>query len=202
MDGQEIEVKFLLADLAAFRARLMDAGAALTGDRVHEINLRFDLPDRALTQQHKVLRLRKDRLARLTFKGPAQAGQSVTVRTEIEVEVSDFEAAKRLLEALGYEVSVMYEKYRTTFQFDHAEIVIDELPFGNFVEIEAGDAAAVQSIAFGLALRWEARITESYLALFSRLQTNLGTHIRDLSFADLRGIAFTPADLGIAPGDH
>lgn len=201
MDGQEIEVKFLISDLAGFRSRLVNAGAVLTGDRVHEINLRFDTPDRALTQQQKVLRLRKDRIDRLTFKGPAQQGQSVIVRAEIEVEVSDFEATQRILEALGYEVSAMYEKYRTTFHFDHAEVVMDELPFGNFIEIEAGDQSAVQSIASTLGLRWEARIFDSYLALFDRLRTNLSMQISNLSFADLGGMKVTPADLGVVPGD-
>jgi len=31
---------------------------------------------------------------------------------------------------------MMYEKYRTTFTIGSLEVVLDELPYGNFVEIE------------------------------------------------------------------
>jgi adenylate cyclase, class 2 len=202
MNDQEVEVKFYLSDMAGFRARVAKAGAGLVTARVHEVNLRFDTPDRSLTRQHRVLRLRKDDLNHLTYKGPAQEGQSVTVRQEIEFEVSDFEAAQKLLAALGYEVSVTYEKYRTTYQLQNAEIVLDELPFGDFVEIEAPDAQSVQRLADFLDLDWDARISDSYLALFERLKTERGIHADNLSFSELGGITIAPADLGVFPGDR
>ena len=44
----EVEVKFLLADRAAFRARLLAAGAVLVRPRVFERNTRFDTSDQRL----------------------------------------------------------------------------------------------------------------------------------------------------------
>ena len=64
---QEIEVKFYLQDLAAFRQRLLSAGAFLTQPRVKEINLRFDTPQKDLSQKAQVLRLRKDEAVHPTF---------------------------------------------------------------------------------------------------------------------------------------
>ena len=70
--GQEIEVKFYVCDLAGLQQRLLEQGAVLELERVHEINLRFDTGDRALFQAGQVLRLRQDTEARITFKGPGQ----------------------------------------------------------------------------------------------------------------------------------
>jgi adenylate cyclase, class 2 len=201
-NGQEIEVKFYLADLAGFRTKVAKARATLVSERVYEINLRFDTPGRELTHDHRVLRLRKDDHIRLTYKGPAQEGQTVAVRQEIEFGVSDFDAAKQLLEALGYEVSVMYEKYRTTFRFENAEVVLDELPYGNFVEIEAPNPKAVQRLANGLELDWEARISDSYLALFERLKISRAIQADHLVFKELEGLTIDPIDLGVLPGDR
>ena len=57
-------------------------------------------------------------------------------RFEAEVNVGDFANTKLILEKLGFMVTASYEKYRSTFFLDNTEIVLDELPFGNFVEIE------------------------------------------------------------------
>ena len=46
--------------------------------------------------------------------------------------MGDFEAARRLLEALGYRLTVMYEKYRTTYHLRHLIVVLDEMPYGEF----------------------------------------------------------------------
>ena len=144
---QEIEVKFLVRDLAGLEARLQGLGASLSAERVFEANLRFDTPGRDLTRERRVLRLRRDSRARLTYKGPSQPGMEVSSRQEIEFEVSDYGAARRLLKALGYEVSAMYEKYRASYHLENLEVVLDELPYGNFAEIEGPGAGAIRAAA-------------------------------------------------------
>src|SRR5512138_679172 len=139
-DNQELEVKFFLAGRDALEARLRAAGARLKHPRVFESNLRFDRPDGSLARQRQVLRLRQDERVRVTFKGPAAAGQDVSDRAEIEFEASSFDNARALLEALGYRVSVMYEKYRTTYELGGCEVTLDELPYADFAEIEGPGA--------------------------------------------------------------
>jgi len=198
---QEIEVKFYLSKPAEFAARLAAAGAVLVSERQFETNLRFDTADGQLTREARVLRLRQDNRARMTYKGPAAAGEPVSMRQEIEFGVSDMAAAQRLLEALGYRVSVMYEKWRTTYRLGALEIVQDELPYGHFCEIEGPDGASIQQGAGRLGLDWDARVTASYLALFDRLKLNRGIQGSQLSFTSLVGLSIAPEDLGVKPAD-
>jgi adenylate cyclase class 2 len=199
---RELEVKFYLSNPQGFLERLAAAGAAQVQERVFEVNLRFDRPDGSLSRAHQVLRLRQDIRARLTYKGPAEAGEAVSDRQEIEFEVSDFAAARRLLEALGYRVIVKYEKWRTTFQLGAVEIVLDEMPFGNFCEIEGPDEASIRQAAASLELDWEARITASYIALFDLFKLNRQLNVHHLTFEELARLKITPADLGVRPADH
>lgn len=199
---QEVEAKFLVRDLAAAASRLEALGAGITAGRVREINLRFDTPDGRLTRDRQVLRLRQDAHAVLTFKGPAKAGESVSIRQEIEFQVSDFQAARHFLEALGYEVSIMYEKFRTTYAYQDLTVVLDEMPFGQFLEIEGPEAASIQKAAVDLQLDWDARSVLSYLALFQELQVARGISARNLTFAELQDVQATPEDLGLRFADH
>jgi adenylate cyclase class 2 len=201
MNEQEIEAKFYLRDLAGLEKKLLSLGADCIQARVHEVNLRFDTPKGELTSARQVLRLRQDTQAHLTFKGPAQEGQEVSVRQEIEFEVSNFEAARHFLEALGYHVSVMYEKFRTTYEVSGVRVVLDELPYGTFAEIEGPDAGSIQIVAAALRLNWDARCVESYLGLFMRLRESRGISAEHLSFDALQGMVFFPQDFGILYAD-
>lgn len=194
---QEIEVKFLVQDLSVIEARLLSLGAQRSAERVRETNLRFDTPGGDLTRQRQVLRLRQDAGAVMTFKGPARAGESVSVRQEIEFQVSDFGAAQRLLEALGYVIAVIYEKYRTTYSLGELEVVLDEMPFGSFLEIEGPDGESIQRLAAGLQLDWEARSSASYLALFNQLRVARSLKAQNLTFDELSGVETAPEDLGL-----
>lgn len=198
---QEVEVKFYISNLPAFEQRVKYAGAELLQARVHEINLRYDTPDGALSRAHRVLRLRLDQCATMTYKGPAEPGKPVSVRQEIEIEISNFTSASHLLEALGYVVIVMYEKQRTTYVLNNVRVTLDELPYGNFVELEGPDAETIQELANLLELDWDARSIESYLQLFKRLRETRSLAAHQLSFADFQGITVTPADLGVRPAD-
>lgn len=218
----ELEVKFLLANPGAFLDRLKTLGAHLESPRVYETNLRFDTPDRALTRSYQVLRLRQDAKVRVTYKGPGKLDGGVRARQEIEFGVDNFEAAKATFEALGYEVSFVYEKYRTTYQLSvgsddfsrcepgttevvttarTVEIVFDETPLGTFTEIEGPDAASIQTTAHRLSLDWAARINDSYVYLFEKAKLSLGLPFRDLTFDNFGDIKVTPASLGVRFGD-
>lgn len=198
---QEVEVKFYLSNLPAFEQRLKMAGAELIAPRVHELNLRYDTPDDALTRAHRVLRLRQDQRAIMTYKGPAEPGQPVSVRQEIEIEVSNFTSAAHLLEALGYQVMIMYEKQRTSYDLLNVRVTLDELPFGDFVEIEGPDAESIQAAAKVVDLDWNARSVESYLSLFTALKERTSYKIRHLSFDEFKGIRVTPEQLGVQAAD-
>jgi adenylate cyclase class 2 len=197
----ELEVKFYLSRREAVQAKLDQRGQVIA-PRVHEVNLRFDTPDFSLTSSGRLLRLRQDSRARVTYKGTGSEEGGARLRQELEFSVSDFEVARKLFEALGYQVYTMYEKYRTTYQLGNVEVVLDELPTGDFLEIEGPDSESIREAASGLGLNWEARILESYTVLFERTRSSLGLDFRDLSFANYRGLAVRPQDMGVRSADE
>lgn len=201
MDDVELEVKYFVVDLHAIEQRLVELGATLHRSREHEINLRFDTPDQALYTRKQVLRLRRDNESRLTFKGPGADQSGVLARQEIEVFVSDFEAMRRILEMLGYQVQMIYEKYRTVYIFNSTEISLDELPYGKFIEIEGENSAAIRDFSMKLNLDWDACIGLNYVELFQCLKQKLKLDFQDLVFENFRGIKITASDLEVKAAD-
>jgi len=202
MTDQELEVKFYLQNMPALEKKLRSLPeATLIQPRTHEINLRFDDAAGELSRGQRILRLRQDAEAVLTYKGRSEDRQDVAARQEIEVVVSDFAVTRRLLEALGYHVYVTYEKYRSTYRLGRVRVTLDEMPYGDFAEIEGPDPLEIQAAAEQLKLDWSARVMENYLALFERLPPTLIAGKRDLTFDNFHGLTVKPADLGVRPAD-
>src|SRR5512133_3324616 len=145
--GQETEAKFYVLHLDHITTHLQELQVRLVQPRVLETNLRFDLPDASLHSTGRVLRLRRDTKARLTYKGAGQNKNGVLDRQEIEFVVGDFEKARQFLEALGYQQTMVYEKYRITYELDNTSIMLDVLPYGDFVEIEGETLDQIQAVA-------------------------------------------------------
>ena len=215
---QELEAKFYVRDLDRIETRLHELKARLVQPRLLETNLRFDLPDSRLRAEGRVLRLRQDSEARLTYKDSGSNKQGALHRTEIEFTVENFEKAQRFLEALGYQKLFEYEKYRTTYLLEsgsllpevHAQahglqschIMLDELAYGNFVEIEGEPVAAIQAVADRLGLDWKTSIPASYSALFARVQKTLQLNFSDLTFANFAGVRVSAEQLQVRPADE
>src|SRR5215467_3480530 len=171
MRHEEIEVKFLIEDLGAIRQRLVALGATLTTPRTYEENLLFDTPDAQLRHQGRLLRLRRDRRNRITYKEPSTHHASdFKIMQEYEVEVSDFDQAHTILTKLGFILSLRFEKYRESFTYQGAEIVLDEVPFGTFMEIE-GSQEAIRAVVAALGLNFNVRLVSSYVDIFDTVCT-------------------------------
>jgi adenylate cyclase class 2 len=199
---KELEVKFYITRPKQLEQRLDALGGKLSAQRVHEVNLRFDTPELALLKAGKLLRLRQDTQARVTFKGLGSIVGGARLRQELEFVVSDFKTAQATFEALGYQVTMMYEKHRTMYRLGNVDVTIDEMPYGDFAEIEGLDGEGIQAAAGQLGLDWDARILDSYVVLFDHVREVLGLTFRDLSFEDFRGITVTPDALGVKIADQ
>ncbi len=199
---KEIEAKFYISDREKLEDRLVSMGAEMVLPRALEYNLRFDTPEGDLYNAKQLLRLRRSHTVTLTYKSAPDEVDGTSQRTEIETEVGDFQSAQMLLETLGYQVAGIYEKFRTTYQYDGLSIVVDELPYGVFVEIEGEEVGGIQQAAEKLGLDWKTNITNNYLLLFEQLQENTGIDEAELTFARFKGFQITPADLGVIPADH
>jgi adenylate cyclase class 2 len=192
----EVEVKFLVPDLAAFKQRLLKAGAVQQRQRVFERNVRLDTADNALLQRDQLLRLRQDNGVMITFKGAAQSSElsEAKVREELEIEADDFDMAASLFNRLGFRQKQVYEKYRETFLLEAVEVVLDEMPFGNFVELE-GKEADIKQIAGVLGLAWGQRILINYLGLMAMLKAHYQLPFDDLTFANFEGLQVSVGDV-------
>jgi len=199
-DQKETEVKFCVFNLSQIEVSLRKLKAHLFASRTFEVNLRFDTSNGDLQREGRVLRLRKDDLVRLTYKDNSQLREKAITRREIEFVVDDFDSARQFVEALGYEVVFIYEKYRTTYEYKDAHIMLDELPYGNFIEIE-GELETLRPIAEELKLDWDRAIPASYHALFERLRQSRRLSFRDLTFENFKGIKVSSEDMEIEFAD-
>jgi predicted adenylyl cyclase CyaB len=190
---REIEAKFYCPDLEAIRDRVLSEGGDEIAPRVRERNLRFDTAGARLMESKELLRLRQDRRVTLAYK--RQLGQ-IQEREELEVEIDDFRTARALLEALDFQVIFIYEKYRQVFALDSTTIMLDELPFGHFAEVEGPSREHIRRVCQRLGLDWEQRLGADYHTLFRRLSQARDLPHRDATFDKLSGLpAASPEEL-------
>lgn len=204
LNDREIEVKLYLLHPDSLAKKLELEAARLVQPRVNEWNLRFDTLNNGLSSTGKVLRLRKDTRSRLTYKSEASLNDDVTDRQELEVEVSDFDTTRKILEVLGFTVFVMYEKFRTTWHWLDCEVTLDEMPYGFFCEVEGHDTGKIRHVVEKLGLDWDQRILTSYLGLFTMLKNTGKLKAENLIFSAFENEHVTPGDfeeLNIHPSD-
>jgi predicted adenylyl cyclase CyaB len=150
--GTEIEKKYRLthAQREALTQRLRHIGAALQGREFEENTL---YAGGSLDPRRQVLRLRRvgDAGAILTYKERYESASAIKHQREDETRVEDAAALNAIFEALGYRPFLVYEKRRTTWHLRNAEVVLDELPFGLFAEIE-GEEEEIKEVEFLLNL--------------------------------------------------
>src|SRR5260370_36191211 len=115
------------------------------------------------------LRLRRvGARAILTCTQRLPSKSSIKHHQEEETEVTDAEAAHAILTALGFRPALIYEKRRRRFDLGRAEIVIDDLPFGLFMEIEAAEREIARVEAL-LGIEDLPAVMETYPMLTARL---------------------------------
>jgi adenylate cyclase class 2 len=201
MDYVEREAKFYIQNLAGLTERVRMTGAELVQPRLLETNLRLDTPEGDLRKAGRILRIRRDDKVRLTYKDNAHNEDGVVSRTEIEFIADSFDVARKFFEALGYPVSVIYEKYRRVYRIGDVEVMLDELPFGDFVEIEAPNNTLIEGVSQMLGLDLSKMVETNYLGLFERARRNMRFEFRDLTFENFAGLSPTTADLEVQPAD-
>ena len=144
--GIEIEKKYRLDRELWERlpARLAASGARESGVEEFEENTLYG--GQGLDPRRRVLRLRRaGGRAVFTYKERDATRDAVKRQREEETEVSDAAALAAILDALGYRPALVYEKRRTTWQLGGAEVVLDELPFGLFAEIEGEEQEILEA---------------------------------------------------------
>jgi adenylate cyclase class 2 len=101
----------------------------------------------------------------LTYKGAKKVVEGIRSREEVESPIGDAAALEAILAALGLRPTFRYQKYRESWTWRDAEIVVDETPIGTYLEIE-GPLATIHAAARALGFTQPDYITESYIGLF------------------------------------
>ncbi len=200
----EVEIKLYVPDLDAVADKLLDIGGRQVIPRVHEYNIRYENEAGDLTQRGIVVRLRKDTYVRLTYKEPpttAPTDDGLSHRFEAEVEVDDFDTMELILNKLGYSPHLVYEKYRTTYVLDDVEVDLDEMPYGNFVELE-GEPENIYTVMDKLGLNEAQRYQTNYVQLFENVKKHLNLIIDDITFANFEGIDVPQSALNPPSSDN
>ena len=120
------------------------------------------------------LRLRRvNGRALLTFKERVPSKSPIKHQREEETEVADANAVAAILRSLDFRPALVYEKRRTRWQLGKAEIAMDELPFGLFMEIEGSEKDIIQ-VEKQLGAEALPAVIETYPMLTSQLGQKRG----------------------------
>lgn len=71
--------------------------------------------------------------------------------------------------------------------YQGAEIVLDEVPFGTFMEIEA-PREVIRSMATALGLDFEARLVSGYGKIFDAVRSTYNLAVTDMTFEAFRSL--------------
>jgi adenylate cyclase class 2 len=149
-------------------SRLKESGAADEGVQFEE-NVIYG--GGILDEKNAVLRVRiTESRCVLTYKRRLASESSYKEQLEYESEFSDDRSLREILYALGFKPRLIYEKNRHTWKLRNVEVVLDELPFGEYMEIEGSitDIAEAEMLLDITGLEAE---NETYPRLTSRLGT-------------------------------
>lgn len=169
----EIEIKILGIERVRIEKDLMSLGARQVFDgEIHAIY--YDSPDHFIRKTGGTFRLRKEGTTSvLTFKRRVEDADA-KVREEKEIEVSDFDTMRSILESVGFSRWLEMKKHRTSyelrgvhFEFDKYHEEYEYIP--EFLEIEGTDVQTVLRYAEILGFRkqdckpWDAlQVAEYY----------------------------------------
>ena len=148
----EIEKKYRLskAQRTAVLQRLPALGAKRKG-KEFEVNTLY--AGAGLEVGRAILRLRRiGKRGILTYKERFPSRSGIKRQREDETAVANPDAVELILDALGFTPALVYEKRRETWTMGKTEIVIDELPFGLFMEIE-GSEQGIRELECKLAIK-------------------------------------------------
>ncbi len=170
----EIEAKIKVDSLAQVECKLVELGAKFVAEQLQSDSL-LDDARTTLLSTDRCLRLRRQVVGDserniLTYKGGKEQSHFKR-RQEIETEIKDAEAMRRLLSELGYEEVMVVDKKRRLWRLDRCEVALDELPLlGCFVEIEGPDEKEIADVQERLGLSDLPHIAQSYAHLIKEQQ--------------------------------
>lgn len=197
----EFEAKFYPVDKHEYREKLRKLGATL---KTPERKMRRAIVDSSTYPQltcHYVRVRDEGNSIRISAKTHARTGGKLSDQKEIDIEVSDYDKAIKIIESMGFKFTIYQETLRETWKHKNAEITIDTWPgLDTYSEIEANSEEEVKQIAEKLDFEWEKRIItgikEVYMKVYGLTREEVTEKIKNItfennSFKDLPKIGYT-----------
>lgn len=146
----------------------------------HQRNVMFDNPQGLMQVTDGRIRVRtlgESGNKTLTYKKPLPSENGAKREIEYEIEFMDTNSQiEKILEAMEFTPGTSYERYRTEWKIGNAHILLDEYPYGDFIEIE-GLKEEIEAIAKELEFDISKGLTKPTDTLFQEWRKE-----RDLPF--------------------
>jgi len=152
---REVELKAVVADVLAARARVEAAGGVLRFAGAME-DRRYDTPPRRLAAEDEVLRVRVYRAptpgapteTTLDWKGPTTTERGYKVREELSTSVADPELLVAILDRLGFVVTRRIDRVIAQYALAGAILRFEQYPrMDVLLEVEGEPEAIDRAIA-------------------------------------------------------
>ena len=118
----------------------------------------------------RALRLRRvNGEAILTLKERIPTESPIKHQKESETRVTDPDTADAILRGVGFAPALIYEKRRTRWDVGNAKIVIDELPYGLFMEIEGSSEKEIARVEKLIGAAQLPAVLETYPSMTAQL---------------------------------
>jgi len=165
---REIEVKFEIEDIEIIKHKIESIGARYEG-MYSQIDIWIDTLEGTLEGRGCGLRLRlQGEEVTLTLKEKLVVGELVREGEEYEVGVDNFDKTKEILEKLGFQEKLSYQKEREEWVIENVSIVLDNVEnLGVFLELE-GAKENIEEVIKKLGLEKAQRITEHYGQIYEK----------------------------------
>lgn len=175
----EIEATFLNVDHEEVRKKLEALGAACTSLQTTLKRKVYDYDDLRLDKKAAWVRVRKE-VDKTTMSFKQRLSENIDGMKEIEIEVSNYDEACNLLEAIGLTEKASQETKREIWKFDGCEIMLDEWPWiPAIVEVEGGSEGSVKRVSEALRFDFSEAVFDSadgiYQKYFDVTRTEIST---------------------------
>jgi predicted adenylyl cyclase CyaB len=170
-DYTEFEAKFYPVDKEEYRKKLLSIGAKLTILERKLVRIVADKRANPVIAQNGYIRIRDEGgVIRLSLKITAEEGGVMSDQKEVDVEVSDFDKTRQILEAIGVKFNRRQETLREEWKYKDAQITIDTWPgLEIYSEIEAESEEKVKAIADVIGFDWNKRLIIPAAELYAKV---------------------------------
>lgn len=170
MTALETEIKIELSDPRSVIQKLRENGAVFLG-AAKEKTIRIDTKSCDLEEKGLFLRVRGGFSNTITLKEKVGEDTTTRNRLETEFEIEDIDNMIYIFKRIGFNYIRELDKYRTMWSFQQVSIVIDELPFGIYMEIE-GNEDQIKAVKQELDLMSESSVIETYWEINEKKNPN------------------------------